>query len=128
MIATLRQRDFALLWTAGLISVLGNWALFAALPIYLYEETGSTFLTGILWVVVFLPNVVVSPFAGVMVDRWDRRRVMLVSNLVQAVAMVPLALVSADAVIAVVFAVLLTDATLDLDGNLIGFYEPMGTV
>lgn len=112
VIQTLRQRDFALLWTAGLISVLGNWALFAALPIFLYEETGSTFLAGILWVVVFLPNVVVSPFAGVLVDRWDRRRVMLVSNGIQAGAMAPLALVSGEAVIAVAFAVLLTDATM----------------
>ena len=112
MIATLRQRDFALLWTAGLISVLGNWALFAALPVFLYEETGSTFLAGILWVVVFLPNLVVSPVAGVLVDRWDRRRVMLVSNVVQAAAMVPLALASGGAVIGVAFAVMLADATL----------------
>ena len=112
MIETLRQRDFGLLWAAGLISVLGNWALYAALPVFVYEETGSTALAGLLWVAAFLPNVVVGPVAGVFVDRWDRRRTMLVSNAVQAVAMVPLALASGDAVVGIAFTVMLTDATL----------------
>ena len=45
MLAVLRRRDFALLWTGGLVSVAGDWVLNAALPFYVYEETGSTVAT-----------------------------------------------------------------------------------
>jgi hypothetical protein len=37
LLSTLKQRDFALLWSGGLISMMGDWAMFAALPFYAYE-------------------------------------------------------------------------------------------
>jgi hypothetical protein len=43
LLATLKQRDFALLWFGGLISMMGDWAMFAALPFYAYEQTNSAF-------------------------------------------------------------------------------------
>ena len=46
VIATLRHRDFALLWTAGLISVAGDFALLIALPLHAYALTGSAVATG----------------------------------------------------------------------------------
>ena len=46
MIATLRNRDFALLWTAGLISVAGDFALIIALPLHAYALTGSAIAIG----------------------------------------------------------------------------------
>ena len=46
MIATLRQRNFALLWSAGLISLIGDWGFYAAMPIFILDETGSVFLAG----------------------------------------------------------------------------------
>ena len=45
MLATLRLRNFALLWTAGLISLAGSLVLFAALPLHVYRLTGSTLAT-----------------------------------------------------------------------------------
>jgi hypothetical protein len=41
LLATLKQRDFALLWFGGLISMMGYWTMFAALPFYAYEQTGT---------------------------------------------------------------------------------------
>ena len=49
MITTLRQRNFALLWFAGLISMIGDWVLFIALPIYTYNLTNSSLATGIMF-------------------------------------------------------------------------------
>jgi hypothetical protein len=55
MVALLRQRDFALLWIAGLISALGDWVLFVALPFYVYQRTGSTLATGTTFIAQILP-------------------------------------------------------------------------
>ena len=42
MLAMLRQRNFALLWCAGLISLIGDRAMMTALPFYVYQQTSST--------------------------------------------------------------------------------------
>lgn len=84
MLKILRQRDFALLWFAGLISMTGNWTLFVALPITIYELTGSALATSAILIVRLVPMLILGSVAGVFVDRWDRKRTMVVSNLVRA--------------------------------------------
>jgi len=76
MLAALRQRNFALLWFGQLISLLGDWILFVALPFYIYTLTGSTLATGIMFMVQTLPRLFLGSVAGVFVDRWNRRRTM----------------------------------------------------
>lgn len=93
MIAILRQRNFALLWCGGLISLIGDWMLFVALPIYVYELTGSTLATSTTFVARILPRLLFGSLAGVFVDRWDRKRTMIVSNLLLAFSLLPLLLV-----------------------------------
>ncbi len=83
----LRQRNFALLWFAGLISYAGDWMLIAALPVSLYERTGSTLAAGLIWIVYPLSGLLFGSVAGVFVDRWDRRRTMIAVNLLQAALM-----------------------------------------
>src|SRR5919198_1112108 len=84
MIATLRQRNFALLWFAGLISLAGDWMLIVALPIYVYQLTGSTLATSTMFIAGRLPTLLFGSVAGVFVDRWDRKRTMVVANLLLA--------------------------------------------
>ncbi len=69
MLSTLRQRNFALLWTAGLISLIGDWAFYVAMPIYVLDRTGSASLSGLVWAAIALPGIVIGPVAGVYVDR-----------------------------------------------------------
>ncbi len=97
MIATLRHRDFGLVWVAGLISMMGDWALGVALPIYVYQLTGSALATSGMFAAEMIPALLLGSVAGVFVDRWNRRRTMVVANLLLACGLLPLLLVrSAD--------------------------------
>ena len=97
MLATLRQRDFALLWVAGLVSVAGDFALGIALPLHAYALTGSALATGGVIVASLLPSVLVGSMAGVFVDRWNRKRTMVWADVARAVLLLPLlAVVSSD--------------------------------
>ena len=80
LLALLRNRNFMLMWWAGLVSWVGNYTLFIALPVYVYGETGSTLATSFSVMANALPMVFVSQFAGVLVDRFDYRHTLLVAN------------------------------------------------
>lgn len=97
MLATLRQRDFALLWVAGLISVAGDYALIVALPLHAYALTGSAAATGGVFAAALVPRVLLGSVAGVFVDRWDRKRTMIAADLLRAALLLPLlAVISSD--------------------------------
>jgi predicted MFS family arabinose efflux permease len=112
MLAVLRQRDFALLWTGGLVSVTGDWVLNAALPFFVYERTGSTIATAGMIVAELGPSVLVGSFAGVYVDRLDRRRLLVVTNLLQALVAAALLLVAFGTGVWVVYAVALAQSSI----------------
>ncbi len=90
MFSLLRQRNFALLWLGGLISMMGDWMLFIGLPIYVYQLSGSALATSFMFIAQIVPRILLSSLAGVFVDRWDRRRTMIVSNLLLALGLLPL--------------------------------------
>lgn len=97
MLATLRQRDFALLWFAALVSIAGDYALIVALPLHAYALTGSAVATGGVFAAALLPRILLGSVAGVLVDRWDRKRVMVAADLLRALLLLPLlAVVAAD--------------------------------
>lgn len=93
MLSVLRDRDFALLWWGGLVSMLGNWTLSVALPVYVYGTTGSTFATSLMFIAGALPRVLLGTVAGVFVDRLERKRTLVVCNLLLALTLTPLLLV-----------------------------------
>jgi MFS family permease len=90
MLAVLRQRDYSLLWFGGFISQLGDFVLFVGLPYEIYRLTGSTLAMAGMSLAFLVPNILLGSVAGVYVDRWDRRRLMITVNLLQAVAILPL--------------------------------------
>ena len=81
MFQALRIRDFRLLWAGGLISSLGSWLLVVAVPAHILAATGSLRDTGLSLAAEYLPQLVLGPVAGVIADRWDRRRLMIAANL-----------------------------------------------
>jgi len=89
MLSTLCHRDFALLWFGGLLSNLGSWSTFVAVPLLVYSETGSALATTMVFTVTVVP-LLLSSIAGVFVDRWDRRRTLIVANIILAALTMPL--------------------------------------
>ncbi|CAA9555685.1 MAG: Uncharacterized MFS-type transporter [uncultured Thermomicrobiales bacterium] len=105
MLRVLRRRDFALLWFAGLISIVGDWMLSVALPIAVYRLTDSAVATGGLVVARLLPSLLLGSVAGVFVDRWDRKRTMVLVNLLRAPTLLLLPLVDSAGEVWIVFVV-----------------------
>jgi predicted MFS family arabinose efflux permease len=93
MLATLRQRNFFLLWFAGLISITGNWMLDIALPVIVYQMTGSALAVGGMLLSSKIPAILFGSLAGVFVDRWERRRTIVIVNVLLALSILPLLLV-----------------------------------
>jgi MFS family permease len=112
MLSTLRQRNFALLWIGQLISTAGDWVLFIALPFYIYDRTGSTLATGAMFMAQNVPRILFGSVAGVFVDRWDRRRTMIVADLSRAVILLPLLLVRSVDWIWLIYAIAFLQTTI----------------
>lgn len=107
-----RQRDYRLVLSAGLVSLTGDWILKTGLAFQVYVLTGSTLASGGLLLSSFVPMVVLGSLAGVFVDRWDRRRTMIVTNLLHALLLLPLLAVRDESAIWVVYAVVLVQSCL----------------
>jgi predicted MFS family arabinose efflux permease len=112
MFAIFRNRNFSLLWLAGLISIMGNWVLIAALPFHVYAVTQSALATSGWLMAYILPGVLFGSMAGVFVDRWDRRKTMIVINLMQMGVLLALLLVRSPEWIWVVYVVGFLESTL----------------
>ncbi len=82
--AVLRHRPFLLLWGAGGVSSLGDHFFLIALMWFTFAATRSSLEVAAIAVVSQVTYVVVGPAAGVWADRWDRRRTLIVCDLVRA--------------------------------------------
>jgi MFS transporter, DHA3 family, macrolide efflux protein len=70
----------AVVWAGQLITLTGSGLTTFALGVWVYQTTGSVTEYALISVFTFLPTVIVSPFSGVLVDRWDRRWAMMLSE------------------------------------------------
>jgi len=78
------NRDIRLLFAAQNLSYLGDWFTFVALAGLIQDVTDSRFLVSLLLVAFSLPSFFASPIAGPIVDRFDRRTVIIVVSVIQA--------------------------------------------
>ena len=81
---------FTLVWTGQILSVLTTQMTSFALTIWVFRETGSATALGLMQVFWVTPFLLISPFAGVMVDRYNRKLMMMVSDIGAGVATVAL--------------------------------------
>ena len=87
---TLTMRTFTLLWFGQLVSLLGTGITWFALTIWAWQETGQASALALVGFFTFLPVVLVSPFAGVFVDRWSRKAILIGSDLAAGLSTVTL--------------------------------------
>ncbi len=80
------NRELRLLFVAQNLSFLGDWFTFVALAGLVQDATGSKFLVSLLLVAFSLPSFLASPIGGPVADRHDRRQVLIIVSLLQAVA------------------------------------------
>ncbi len=83
--APLRERNYRLFWISGVVSNTGRWFQAVAIPIIVLDITGSAGWVGIAGFAQLLPTALVGPLAGAIADRYPRRRVLLITQTVQAI-------------------------------------------
>ncbi|HEX2925458.1 MAG TPA: MFS transporter [Ruminiclostridium sp.] len=83
-------KNFFILWQSQLVSTLGDAAYSVALGFWVLAETGSTALMGTLMAASTLPGILVSPFAGVLIDRYNRKRLLILMDLIRGLCIVTL--------------------------------------
>lgn len=82
--AVFRNRNFTLLWSAQLVSTIGDALMALAASILVYRATGSALSVGLMLMATAAPSIFIGLFAGVFVDRLDRKRIMLASEIARA--------------------------------------------
>lgn len=88
-------RDFLLIWAGQLVSGVGSRLTSFALGLWVYRATGSETRFAMVFIAMAVPAVLVSPLAGALVDRWDRRRTMIACEATSAAVMAVLAILFA---------------------------------
>ena len=78
-----RNRNFVALWLGQTISFIGDYFYWLAVPIMVERLTGSAMMVGLSTISNALPLLLLGPAAGVFVDRWDRKRTMIVADLLR---------------------------------------------
>ena len=89
---SLKYRNYRLYFTGQSISLIGTWMQRITLPWLVYHITGSALLLGIVSFTGQIPTFLLSPFAGVLTDRWSRYRVLLVTQIVSMIQAFTLAI------------------------------------
>jgi predicted MFS family arabinose efflux permease len=93
------NHNFLLLWFAQMISLLGYWAVYTTLPFFIYKSTQSIGMTGLVFAIQVVPRLFVTPFLGTIVDRQDKKKLMLASNLLSIILLLPILLTGVQSLV-----------------------------
>ena len=75
-----RASTFLIIWLGQSLSLVGSGLTSFALGVWVFQRSGSTTQFALIGMFAVLPRVLLSPLAGALADRWDRRRVMILSD------------------------------------------------
>ena len=101
--AVLANRNFVMLWVAQVLSQTAQNAIFYALIVAVENVTSSTLQTGVLIISIILPSILFGIAAGVYVDRWNKKAVLVFSNILRAIVVLAYIPFSRD--VALIYAV-----------------------
>jgi DHA3 family macrolide efflux protein-like MFS transporter len=90
------QGRFFTIWGGQALSLLGSQLVSFAIIWYLTIESGSATVLAVASMVGLLPNVILGPLVGPLVDRWNRRRIMIIADSIIAIATLALAYIFAE--------------------------------
>ena len=75
-----KMRVFFVVWSGQFLSTIGSGLSAFGLGVWVYQTTGSTIKFALISISAVLPAIIISPLAGVLIDRWDRRVTMMLSD------------------------------------------------
>lgn len=121
MLSVLRQRNFALLWSGGLLSQIGTAMLQAALPYFVYATSHSVMASGAALISETVPAVVLNTVGGVYADRLPRKLVMAAGDGARGLVLFPLVAAHGPSTLWIVY------ATAFLSASVAAFAGPFGS-
>jgi MFS family permease len=92
----LKRRAFATVWMASVVSDIGTWMQITVLGLLIAKSSGSAVDVGIVMCAQFVPGIVGSPIGGILADRYDRRKILMLSLGAQALITALIAVVVAS--------------------------------
>jgi len=101
LVRALRHRNYRLFFGGQTVSLIGTWITRVATSWLVYRLTNSALLLGVVGFASQIPMLILAPFGGVLVDRWDRRRILVVTQILSALQSLALAVLAMTNVITV---------------------------
>ena len=80
-------RSFMVIWAAQLVARVGNGLTAFGLGVYVYQQSGLSTAVSLVTLAAFLPSLLLSPFGGVLADRYDRRLLMIFGDTFSALGL-----------------------------------------
>lgn len=108
MLRALGHRNYRLFFTGQSISLIGTWMTRIATSWLVYKLTGSALLLGVVGFAGQIPTFLLSPFAGVWVDRWDRHRLLVTTQVLAMLQTLALGILTLTGLIDITILILLS--------------------
>jgi MFS family permease len=108
MLRALGHRNYRLFFSGQSVSLIGTWMTRIATSWLVYRLTGSALLLGVVGFAGQLPSFLLAPFAGVLVDRWNRHRLLVVTQVLAMLQSLALAILALTGLIRIWHVVLLS--------------------
>ena len=108
MLRALSHRNYRLFFSGQSVSLIGTWMTRIATSWLVYRLTGSALLLGVVGFAGQIPSFLLAPFAGVLVDRWNRHRLLVATQVLALLQSLALAILSLTGIVQIWHVILLS--------------------